>query len=637
MRLRLADTANSGFLSPTLQVFNSSGALVSSDTSATIAEVVFTASANETLSLIVFNGAANTGVYDYSLYAAISQQSFVVPAGDEGGALINGGVASGILSTGDIDMYSLAVNAGDYLRLRFADNTNSGFLSTAVQVFASDGSLLASSNSATIAEVFLPITSSETLTVTVRNSGGNTGSYSYDLFTAVSQQSFITPGGDEGGALANGGIAAGVLSAGDVDLYSLSVAAGDYLRLRLGDIANSGFLTAELQVYASDGSLIASSNSTTIANVFLAFASSDTLTVMVRNSSANTGSYNYELFTAVSQQSFTVPGGDEGGALFNGDVASGLLTAADVDLYSLPVEAGDYVRLRLGDIANSGFLSTALQVFLSDGSLLATNSSTTIADTSFRVMSDDTLTVAVRNATTNTGTYGYELFTAVSQQGFIVPAADQGGVIDNGISYAGVITAADTDIYSLSVAAGDNITLTLNDTNNSGFLSPAFQVYRADGSLLAFESDSVNAQQSFIATATEALAIVVRNATSNTGSYDYSLLASGATVVSDTDGDGLADVDEVLNGSNINRVDTDSDGLTDGEEVNTVGSNPLLVDTDGDGFDDLTEFNAGSDPADPLSTPVDEANVPMPLWALACLAFMLIGLSYRRRVRYINH
>lgn len=64
----------------------------------------------------------------------------------------------------------------------------------------------------------------------------------------------------------------------------------------------------------------------------------------------------------------------------------------------------------------------------------------------------------------------------------------------------------------------------------------------------------------------------------------------------DTDGDGLADKDE-LGSYNTDpfSLDTDNDGLTDGGEVNTYGTNPVLadaaVDTDGDGLVNVAEVD----------------------------------------------
>jgi len=83
----------------------------------------------------------------------------------------------------------------------------------------------------------------------------------------------------------------------------------------------------------------------------------------------------------------------------------------------------------------------------------------------------------------------------------------------------------------------------------------------------------------------------------------------------DTDGDGLSDYAEVAYdgdattytpGADTDPTAADSDGdtLSDGEEVNTVGSSPLLYDTDGDGFDDGAEVAAGSDPVSASSYPI---------------------------------
>ena len=58
--------------------------------------------------------------------------------------------------------------------------------------------------------------------------------------------------------------------------------------------------------------------------------------------------------------------------------------------------------------------------------------------------------------------------------------------------------------------------------------------------------------------------------------------------ITDTDGDGVNDGQEVTDGTNPLVTDSDSDGLTDGEEK-ARGTNPLSVDSDGDGLGDLQE------------------------------------------------
>jgi len=57
-------------------------------------------------------------------------------------------------------------------------------------------------------------------------------------------------------------------------------------------------------------------------------------------------------------------------------------------------------------------------------------------------------------------------------------------------------------------------------------------------------------------------------------------------------------------------TDTDGDGLSDEAESVVSGTNPALPDTDDDGFSDGEEASAGSDPTDPLSTPLTITPTP---------------------------
>lgn len=97
--------------------------------------------------------------------------------------------------------------------------------------------------------------------------------------------------------------------------------------------------------------------------------------------------------------------------------------------------------------------------------------------------------------------------------------------------------------------------------------------------------------------------------------------ATQAIVISttDTDGDGLPDVEEARLGTDPNNPDTDGDGLTDSEEVR-LGTDPLLEDTDNDGLLDGQEIDRnnvrllGTDPKNPDTdgdglTDGDEVNI----------------------------
>ena len=63
----------------------------------------------------------------------------------------------------------------------------------------------------------------------------------------------------------------------------------------------------------------------------------------------------------------------------------------------------------------------------------------------------------------------------------------------------------------------------------------------------------------------------------------------------DSDGDGVNDGQEIIDGTDPNNPDTDGDGISDGDEKKD-GTNPLEKDSDGDGLTDAEEKELGTDP-----------------------------------------
>ena len=89
----------------------------------------------------------------------------------------------------------------------------------------------------------------------------------------------------------------------------------------------------------------------------------------------------------------------------------------------------------------------------------------------------------------------------------------------------------------------------------------------------------------------------------NSGDYiwcDTATVAEGTVGPTDTDGDGLDDTREGVEGTDPDDIDSDDDGVTDGEEVLAASpTDPILCDTDGDGLSDGLELSVTAPLADP--------------------------------------
>ena len=87
-----------------------------------VVELALTATNSGTYTVLMadsnFGDFGGTGAY--RLYFAQFPGAFVVPSGDEGGSLTNGGNHDGTIQVGDLDLWSFTANAGDRIVLRGA-------------------------------------------------------------------------------------------------------------------------------------------------------------------------------------------------------------------------------------------------------------------------------------------------------------------------------------------------------------------------------------------------------------------------------------------------------------------------------------------------------------------------------------
>lgn len=638
VRLQVGDMSDTGYFSPVLRVFSSSGNLLATSANTSLSRVSFTATAADTLKVVVFNSLNYTGTYPYEIFTAIANRGFTTASGDEGGTLDNGLAAGGQLTHADIDLYSLPVTTGDAIQLQLGDQDATGYFTPVLEVYHADGSLMAMSGDNSLSSVLMNATTNETLRIHVYNGLDYTGVYPYTLSTFVANKAYSTAVDDQGGALSNGLVANGAIAHADMDLFSLAVSAGDHVRLQLGDLDGTGYFSPALKVFRADGSLLASAYESSLSRTIFRATANETLRVQVYNTLNYTGSYSYGLYTSIAAKPYSTGVTDQGGNLANGNRVDGTLTHADVELFSLPVAIGDRIHLQVGDLDGTGYFSPSLRVYRADGSLLAMQNDASLASLEVTALATETLQVQLFNALDYTGSYPYRLYSSLPAKPFDVPTDDQGGTLTEGLTYNGTITHADIDQYSFAVSPDRHITLQALDVAGTGYFNPEMHIYDSSRRLVGVASAATLSQLKLRTSINDTWTLLLSNALNYTGNYDFSLSVSGVSAVLDSDGDGVSDALELHIGTSSQQPDSDGDGLTDYHEINFDGDptaydseldlNPLNADTDGDGVNDGVDEN-------PVSVYRDRDIPFLPVWAYAVLVTVLGWTGWRKRMHSV--
>ncbi len=174
------------------------------------------------------------------------------------------------------------------------------------------------------------------------------------------------------------------------------------------------------------------------------------------------------------------------------------------------------------------------------------------------------------------------------------------------------VTRGDTEFYFISLASGDyrlTVISEVNGNNDTHDMSVAVTAAGESDPLVSFDQDPLDMSSAQylgylgvyeVTTDVDLGSIAI-------GVYHVAIaMDAGSWVVGirlmrrgldptreDTDGDGLADGDELLWGTAPGNPDTDGDGLRDGMEAEQ-GINPLSADTDGDCFPDHMDLQPTS-------------------------------------------
>jgi hypothetical protein len=307
--LRVARLSNTNVFNPWLRIYNPSGVLLA-DNGANAGDVAdelsLTATNSGTFTVLVsdsnFDALGFNGTGAYRLYFAQFPGAFVVPSGDDGGPLTNGGNHDGTIQLGDLDLWKFTAAPGDRIVLRVAQLSNTNVFNPWLRIYDPSGVLIADNgaNAGDVAdELSLTATNGGTFTVLVSDSNfdalGFNGTGNYRLYFAQFPGVFVVPPGDEGGSLTNGVNPLGTIQLGDLDLWRFTACQGDSITVEVDRLSNTNVFNPWLRIYDPNGVLIADSGAgggNVVEVLSLTATNSGTFTVLVSDSNFDALGFN---------------------------------------------------------------------------------------------------------------------------------------------------------------------------------------------------------------------------------------------------------------------------------------------------------------------------------------------------------
>lgn len=298
---QITDTNNN--FDPWIRLYGPDGQLLDSEQSATAVEATFRATNSGTFLVVVGNnpyysdGASAT----YLLTLAKTGDPIVVSTGDEGGALTNGITHQGNLPIGDLDLWNFTANKGEAIVIRMGQLTETNNFDPWLRLYGPDGKLLASDQATYVAEVVFRATNSGTFLVVAANDPyySDAGSGLYFLTLAKTGGALATSAGDEGGSLTGSGLYNGTISVGDLDAFSFTACAGDFISLHVEETSQTNNFDPWIRLYGPTGLLIGSAFGTTSADVSSVATNTGSYLVLIANNdynnNAGSGTYAFSV------------------------------------------------------------------------------------------------------------------------------------------------------------------------------------------------------------------------------------------------------------------------------------------------------------------------------------------------------
>ena len=486
-----------------------------------------TALATGSYKVVVSRNDSADGVGQYLLTMARSPDAFVVPAGDEGGVLNNGQNPPGSILRGDLDQWSFSANKGDDITVSASESgTNTAFVPL-IQLIGPDGTDYGYSAGDLWAERHITALATGSYKVVVSRNDSADGVGHYLLNMARAPGTFVVPSGDQGGSIADGQSYSGTILRGDLDQWSFTANKDDDIRVSVSEEGGNTAFVPLIHLLGPDGTDYGYSAGDLSAQRHITAVVTGAYTVVVSRNDSADGVGAYFLTFEKSPGTFSVPYGDQGGAMNNGQNYAGSILRGDLDEWRFNANKGDDVTVSVSEAGPNTAFVPLLQVVGPDGTDFGFSAGDLWAQRHITANATGAYTVIVSRNDSADGVGNYLLNMARSPAIFVVPSGDQGGPMNIGQTYAGGVLRGDLDQWSFTAVKGNSITVTARETGTNTSFVPLIQLIGPDGTDYGYSAGDTVVQRSIVAGASGVYKVVVSRNDSADGLGSYSLLVTG--------------------------------------------------------------------------------------------------------------
>ncbi len=513
-------TGGAGF-APRIEVLAPDGTVMGASTGSTAARLDFQAHVTGAFTIAV-SDQNRTGTGTYRLQLVQVPGAFIVPAGDEGGALTNGVNHPGVIDVGDLDLWTFTASPEDRIVLQIGETAGAAAFTPLIELLAPNGARLGAGSGSVAARIEAQAAGGGTYTVLVSDFN-QSGAGSYRLRLAQVPGEFVVPAGGDGGALTNGENQTGTIDVGDLDMWTFTATEGDRIVLQLGELTGASGFTPMIELFAPSGARLAADSDGSVARLDAQAAVSGTYTVLVSDFNQS-GTGTYQLHLGKVPGAFVVPAGDEGGALADATDQDGAIVPGDFDLWTFAAAPGDRVTLLATELTGGASFTPMIELFAPNGhrQTVAQGAATATLDAAVEI--GGTFTVLVSDANQiGSGTYRLRL-----TRGSIAPPG--ANVLINGTTHLGTIASVgESNLWTFTASAGENIVVRVGETITGGLL-PWLRLSGPTGVLLDSDFNAAAAEVTVRATNSGTFTVAVADGTAarnQTGTYRLSLAKTG--------------------------------------------------------------------------------------------------------------